>query len=259
MTSAGDWISEDLEPATLLSVQEENGVVTKVYVAPCLEPITKVEPLLERKPELFPEANTLLFHCPFCCNGIRTGGAYKVHLMACERRFAWMMKDGPAVPQLQCSICKETFSSVAALISHRLQHSSPSMNRTCGSCHVMFETELEYRTHLESHLIPRESKDESYEGAYTITKLFNCLFCRKEFLACFRPGQVSRRYACDECVQRLKTQEAEKKPKKRKADLCCDRCGRKYKYEGFLNRHLKTCQVPERYKRKRELEIDEAS
>ncbi|XP_039479820.1 uncharacterized protein LOC120444331 [Drosophila santomea] len=61
MTSANDWISEDLKPATLLSVHEENGVITKVYVAPCLEPKTKVEPLVERKPEVFPEANTLLF------------------------------------------------------------------------------------------------------------------------------------------------------------------------------------------------------
>ncbi|EDV55761.1 transcription factor E4F1 [Drosophila erecta] len=259
MTSASDWISEDLEPGTLLSVQEENGVVTKVYVTPCLEPRIK-EALVERKPEVFPEANTMLFHCPFCCNGIRTGGAYKVHLGACEKRFAWMMKNGPVVPQLQCSICKGTFSSVASLISHRLLHGSPSMNRTCGSCHVKFETELEYRTHLESHLKPRESKDESYEGAYTITKLFDCLFCRKAFLACFRPGQVTRRYACDDCVHRLKAQEAEKKLcVKRKAELSCDRCGRKYKYEGFLNRHLKTCQVPAKYKRKREPESEEAN
>jgi len=252
MTSAGNWISEELEPATLLSIQEDNGIVTKVYVAPCLQPI--------KEEKVFLEDNTQRFHCPLCSNVIRTAGAYKVHLMACQRRLARMMKDVPDVSQHQCNICKKIFSSVDALIGHRLLHGSPSMNRTCASCHVKFGTDLEYRTHLESHLIPCESTDESYEGAYTITKTFNCVFCRTEFKACFKPGQVTRRYACDACIVRLKAQEEEKKILgKRRPELICDRCGKKYKYEGFLHRHLKTCQMPDKCKRKREIEITEVS
>ncbi|EDW48136.1 GM20060 [Drosophila sechellia] len=251
MTSAGDWI-EELEQATLLSIQEDNGIVTKVYVAPCLQP--------RIKKNVFPVDNTQLFHCPFCSIAIRTAGPYKVHLMACKRRWARMMKDAPDVSQQPCSICKKTFSSVDALVSHRLLHGIPSLNRTCAACNVEFETDLEYRTHLESHLIPSESTDESDEGTYTITKTFTCIFCRTEFEASFKPGQVTRRYGCDACVVRLKAQEEEKKIfGKRRAQLSCDRCGKKYKYEGFLHRHLKICQMPDKSKRKREIEINEAS
>ncbi|KAH8347810.1 hypothetical protein KR084_001163 [Drosophila pseudotakahashii] len=261
MTSASDWISVDLEPATLLSVKEENGIVTRVYIAPCSEPRIR-EPLAERKPQVFPERNTLLFHCPYCGNGIRTAGAFKVHLLACERRYERMRKDGRALPPLQCSICKESFATVAALSSHRLIHGDSSTERRCGTCNVKFETTVEYRTHLASHLKTRKSKKESQENsALIVSKIFDCLFCQKRFVAHFKPGQVTRRYACDDCVLRLRSQEVEKKQAeslKRKAVFGCDRCGRNYKYEGFLNRHLNVC-VGGMAKRKREFSNEEVS
>ncbi|XP_017014753.3 transcription factor E4F1 [Drosophila takahashii] len=261
MASAGEWISVDLEPATLLSVKEENGIVTRVYIAPCSEPRIR-EPLAERKPEVFPEENKLLFHCPYCGNGIRTAGAFKVHLLACERRYERMRKEGLAMPPLQCSICKESFATVTALSSHRLLHGGSFIVRRCGTCNEKFEKELEYRKHLSSHLKSRKSKKGSQENSdVTVSKTFDCLFCHKRFEAHFKPGQVTRRYACDACVLRLRSEEGEKKESdslKRKALFGCDRCGRNYKYEGFLNRHLNVC-VGSVEKRKREFSNEEVS
>ncbi|XP_017077772.1 zinc finger protein 317 [Drosophila eugracilis] len=260
MTSDSDWIPMALEPATLLSVTENNGMVTRVYVTPCKEP-SKKKPLAERKTEVFPEENKSLFTCPYCGNGIRTAGAFKVHLKACEKRFETMGIHGTGTPQLHCSICKKTFSTVSSLSSHRLVHGSGPVKRRCAACKINFETELEYRTHLESHLKERKSKDESDDDEYTVSKFFQCLFCRKGFLACFKPGQVSRRYACDDCIKNLKVQEENQKktvPVKKTPTFCCDRCGRLYRYEGFLNRHLKICHEPIA-KKKQKLENKETN
>ncbi|XP_016969919.1 zinc finger protein draculin [Drosophila rhopaloa] len=257
MTSGENWISVELEPATLLSEKEEDGIVTRVFIAPCSEPRIK-KPLAERKPAVFPEDNTLLYHCPFCANGIRTGGAFKVHMLACQRRFKNMQKDGIV---MMCSICKKHFNSVESLGRHRLLHGNMKITRRCGSCNLKFETEVEYRAHLKTHLRSRNSKPVSEDGELTVTKCFNCLFCRKDFLASFRPGQMARRYACDDCVQKIKVKEAESKQTenmKRKADFSCDRCGRMYKLEGFLNRHLKLCQG-RISKRNRKYEIHDVS
>ncbi|XP_016967695.1 zinc finger protein 99 [Drosophila biarmipes] len=243
MASTGEVISVDLQPATLLSVKRENGIETRVYIAPCSEPRIP-EPLAVQKPLSYRDQNTQLFHCTYCGNGIRTAGAFKVHMLACERRFEQMKKNGVLMPSMQCSICQGTFPTVAALRSHRLLH-----NRTkqkCESCHLEYETEVEYRSHLTSYLKTPKSKQDSPENdAFTVSKAFDCLFCRKAFVAHFKRGHVTRRYACDKCVQRLRNQEVERAravPPKRKAELSCHRCGRMYKLEGFLNRHLKFCQ-----------------
>ncbi|XP_017044460.1 zinc finger protein 317 [Drosophila ficusphila] len=233
MTSADDRISVDLEPATLLSVKEENGIVTRVYIAPCSRPRTK-------KAQAFPEETTLLFHCSYCGNGIRTAGAFKVHLLACQRRSERMRESGIVMPQLRCNVCNKNFASVESLVSHRLRHSYFQTKQKCAVCDVSFDTEPEYRAHLESHLRSKKNRGSNS----SVTKIFNCFFCQKPFLASFQPGQVTRRYGCDDCIQKLKTKEAEKeetKPVNRKPDYMCDRCGRRYKYEGFLNRHLNGC------------------
>jgi len=242
MASTGEWITVDLEPATLLSVKEENGIETRVYIAPCSEPKIQ-EPLVKQKPLYIPDKNTLLFHCPYCGNGIRTAGAFKVHMLACERRYKKMKEDGIVMPPLQCSLCQETFPTVAALRDHRVLHGT---KRICESCHAEYETEVEYRTHLTSYLkTPKRKQDSPKDGPSNVSKFFNCLFCRNEFVAHFQPGKVTRRYACDNCVQRLRSQEVDKGrdvPPKRKAEFICYRCGRMYKLEGFLSRHLQVCQ-----------------
>ncbi|KAI8038463.1 transcription factor E4F1 [Drosophila gunungcola] len=257
MTNAEDWISVELEPATLLSEKEEDGIVTRVHIAPCSEPRIR-EPLAEQKPAIFPADSTLLFHCPFCGNGIRTAGAFKVHMLACQRRFEKMEREGIV---MQCSICKETFDSVEAMGSHWLLHDTVQTQRRCVFCHVKFETEPEYRAHLRTHLETRKSQKVSQNGELVVTKCFNCLFCQSNFLASFGPGARARRYACDDCVLQLRDKEAEKRlteTLKRKADYCCDRCGRTYKLEGFLNRHLQLCDG-RIAKKKRDYEIREVS
>ncbi|KAH8319572.1 hypothetical protein KR074_000707, partial [Drosophila pseudoananassae] len=246
MKSAEKKIFTELEAATLLSVTEEKGVVTTIYVAPC----TMKEDLVEPAPEFFPEDNQLMYHCPYCACAIRSANAFKVHLKACpknnenknkeedDKQKKHQQKDGI----YQCIMCAQGFESIPHLYCHILVHGTSLKNLRCGSCNVKFETDEEYQAHLQSHLEPEpgELRTES-----SVTKIFDCIFCRKNFRATFRLGHVTCRYACDDCSKNHKAKESfgiSKLPEQRKKKWTCDRCGRVYKLEGFLLRHKNHCQ-----------------
>ncbi|KAH8401691.1 hypothetical protein KR009_007386 [Drosophila setifemur] len=257
MTSAGHSVSPELEAATLLSVKEENGVITKVYIAPCSS--TSEKPV-ERKPmpAHIPGSNHMMYQCPYCGNGIRTAGAFKVHLNACRRHYERSLDEGhqPEVPELSCTLCHESFVCLDQLLSHMHVHGSVPKKLKCNFCSLKFDSERLYRVHLDSHVRKPEPepKEPHPEKERTVAKIFDCIFCRLIFVAKFKHGEVSRRYACDECGAKQRAKEAERQqsvPGKRKAEWSCVRCGRLYKLEGFLMRHLGQCTGPKSPKKRR--------
>lgn len=234
----------ELEAATLLSVTEENGVVTTIYVAPCS---ASEGEHAEQPPDFFQVDNQLMYHCPYCASTIRTARAFKTHLEACRENCKNKEEDAQQKKLegaiYQCIMCDQSYTSMRHLHCHIMMHGSSLKNLRCGSCSFKFKTEQEYQAHLQSHLGsgPRDLKVVSS----MVSKTFGCIFCRKDFEATFRLGQVSRRYACDDCGKNLKAKGSEGRqslPVKRKLDWKCDRCGRIYKLEGFLLRHMEQCQ-----------------
>lgn len=190
---------------------------------------TYISPLLElpmeenRDPLVLPKECPTPYFCPHCGNGIGSSGAFTMHLRACQRRLPTVLEEEelPAKPQVN--------------------------NR---SCHVKFESK-------EAHLKldkPVKTWNNSKFGP------FRCIFCHQEFEVPFGLGQMRRRYACDECGQKARAEEADRKnkPKIPRKLLGCNRCGKEYKLEGFLVRHQMLCQgiTP---KRKREYEVYEVT
>ncbi|KAH8285296.1 hypothetical protein KR054_007441, partial [Drosophila jambulina] len=217
MASAETWILSEVEKGILLSETEENGVVTRTYIAPMLEP-EKVEipdPLaLPKEPKEYP----MPYFCPHCGNGIGSSGAFTMHLRACQRRLAGA--------------------------SHKEE------------LPVKFEPPPATRRHQELE----QSYPDFKHWSKSIFGPFQCIFCSKEFKVQFADGQVRRRYACDDCGQKARAEEAErqKNPKVTRQTLACDRCGKQYKLEGFLVRHQLLCQGFS-VKKKREYKIHEVT
>ncbi|KAH8366313.1 hypothetical protein KR200_010455, partial [Drosophila serrata] len=201
MASAENWISSEVEQGILLSETEENGIVTRTYIAPMLEH----EKMENKDPLALPKKYPMPYFCPHCGNGIGSSGAFTMHLRACQRRMAGGQRqaDFPAKFEPQPS-----------------QKSYP-------------------------HVKPWR---KTYSGP------FQCIFCSKEFEVKLEHGQGRRRYACDDCGQKARAKEAErqKNPKVKGKSLTCDRCGKKYKLEGFLVRHQILCQGISEKKKKSE-------
>ncbi|KAH8252707.1 hypothetical protein KR032_001446, partial [Drosophila birchii] len=212
MESTETLFSSELEKGILLSETEENGIVTRTYIAPLLEP-EKVE---NPDPLTLPKEYPMPYFCPHCGNGIGSSGAFTMHLRACQRRLAGVhhKEDLPA----------------------------------------KFEQEPATRGHVKLE----KSYTDVKTWRKTFPRPFQCIFCSKDFKVQLEHGQVRRRYACDECGQKARAEEAERKknPKVKRQWLGCDRCGKQYKLEGFLVRHQMVCQGF-KVKRKREYEIHE--
>ncbi|KAH8234238.1 hypothetical protein KR038_004459, partial [Drosophila bunnanda] len=198
MASAETWISSEVEKGILLSETEENGVVTRTYIAPLLEQ----EKMDNSDPLALPKEYPMPYFCPHCGNGIGSSGAFTMHLRACQRRVTGVhhKEDLPVKFEPQSSSGGDL----------KLEKSNPNA----------------------------KSWRKSYSGP------FECIFCSKEFRVQLEHGQVRRRYACDDCGQKARAEEAERQrnPKGKGKTLTCDRCGKMYKLEGFLVRHQLLCQ-----------------
>ncbi|KAH8309014.1 hypothetical protein KR059_004951, partial [Drosophila kikkawai] len=198
MASAEIWISWEEDKGILLSETEENGIVTRTYIAPLTEP-KKVE---NSDTLALPKNYPMPFFCPHCGNGIGSSGAFSMHLRACQRRLGG--------------------------VDHKKILPAKLMPQPATRKHLKLEKSVpDFKHCSKSFPVP-----------------FQCIFCRKDFKVQFEHGQERRRYACDDCGQRARAEEAErqKNPKVKKKTLTCDRCGKQYKLEGFLMRHQVVCQ-----------------
>ncbi|XP_075156115.1 uncharacterized protein LOC142229439 [Haematobia irritans] len=188
--------------------------------------------------------NNKTFYCPNCGNCYSAAGSLKLHMRAC-------MRQKPEVPEEErkCKICNRVFNSVSYLKEHMLRHTGDGPKR-CSRCYRKFVDEEKYNAHMEQHKhqdkLEAEAASLNMEHGFKkmVVKEYTCSFCSQNFTVAFEAGAVKRRYACDPCRDKFSNAEMLKQHKQmvdEKREFSCDRCGRKFVFEGFLQRHIPTC------------------
>ncbi|XP_022226644.1 zinc finger protein 624 [Drosophila obscura] len=184
------------------------------------------------------------FYCPNCGNCYSAAGSLKLHMRACLRQ-----RNDVSAEDRKCSVCSKVFNSVAYLKEHMMRHTGEQPFR-CTRCYRKFIDQQKFSAHMESHKHQDKLEAEAvalaaqHGGKKVVVKEFNCSFCNEDFTVVFDVGQVKRRYACDGCRDKYSNAEALRQHKQlveEKREFTCDRCGRKFVFEGFLQRHLPTC------------------
>ncbi|EDV38599.1 uncharacterized protein Dana_GF19351 [Drosophila ananassae] len=184
------------------------------------------------------------FYCPNCGNCYSAAGSLKLHMRACLRQ-----RNEVSTEDRKCKVCSKVFNSVAYLKEHMMRHTGEQPYR-CTRCYRKFVDESKYAAHMESHKHQDKLEAEAvalaaqHGGKKVVVKEFNCSFCSQNFTVVFDVGQVKRRYACDSCRDKYSNAEALRQHKQQveeKREFSCERCGRKFVFEGFLQRHLPTC------------------
>ncbi|XP_067633912.1 zinc finger protein 668-like [Eurosta solidaginis] len=184
------------------------------------------------------------FYCTNCGNCYSAAGSLKLHTRACVKQRAEVPPE-----ERKCQICNKVFNSVSYLKEHMMRHTGEEPRR-CTRCYRKFIDEEKWKAHMEAHKqqdkldAEAQAFSEHYVGKKIVVKEFTCSFCTKNFMVVFEEGQVKRRYACDDCRDKYSNEEQLKQHKQmiaEKRDFHCDRCGRKFVFEGFLQRHIPTC------------------
>ncbi|BFG02093.1 zinc finger protein 572 [Drosophila madeirensis] len=184
------------------------------------------------------------FYCPNCGNCYSAAGSLKLHMRACLRQ-----RNEISPEDRKCTVCSKVFNSVAYLKEHMMRHTGEQPFR-CTRCYRKFIDQQKFNAHMESHKHQDKLEAEAvalaaqHGGKKVVVKEFNCSFCNEDFTVVFDVGQVKRRYACDSCRNKYSNAEALRQHKQlveEKREFTCDRCGRKFVFEGFLQRHLPTC------------------
>ncbi|XP_017119966.1 zinc finger protein 771 [Drosophila elegans] len=191
-----------------------------------------------------PHARNKTFYCPNCGNCYSAAGSLKLHMRACLRQ-----RNEVSAEDRKCKVCSKVFNSVAYLKEHIMRHTGEQPFR-CTRCYRKFVDEGKYAAHMESHKHQDKLEAEAvalaaqHGGKKVVVKEFQCAFCTQNFTVVFDVGQVKRRYACDACRDKYSNAEALRQHKQQveeKREFSCERCGRKFVFEGFLQRHLPTC------------------
>ncbi|XP_017055029.1 zinc finger protein 25 [Drosophila ficusphila] len=191
-----------------------------------------------------PHARNKTFYCPNCGNCYSAAGSLKLHMRACLRQ-----RNEVSAEDRKCKVCSKVFNSVAYLKEHMMRHTGEQSFR-CTRCYRKFIEEAKYTAHMESHKNQDKLEAEAmalaaqHGGKKVVVKEFQCAFCSQNFTVVFEVGQVKRRYACDACRDKYSNAEALRQHKQQvveKREFSCERCSRKFVFEGFLQRHLPTC------------------
>ncbi|XP_016936699.1 zinc finger protein 771 [Drosophila suzukii] len=191
-----------------------------------------------------PHSRNKTFYCPNCGNCYSAAGSLKLHMRACLRQ-----RNEVSAEDRKCKVCSKVFNSVAYLKEHMMRHTGEQPYR-CTRCYRKFVDEGKYTAHMESHKHQDKLEAEAvalaaqHGGKKVVVKEFECAFCSQNFTVVFDVGQVKRRYACDACREKYSNAEALRQHKQQveeKREFSCERCGRKFVFEGFLQRHLPTC------------------
>ncbi|KAH8289612.1 hypothetical protein KR054_008064 [Drosophila jambulina] len=202
------------------------------------------EGTLEHNADQDANARNKTFYCPNCGNCYSAAGSLKLHMRACLRQ-----RNEVSADDRKCKVCSKIFNSVAYLKEHMMRHTGEQPFR-CTRCYRKFVEESKYVAHIEAHKHQDKLEAEAvamsaqHGGKKVVVKEFNCSFCTQNFTVVFDVGQVKRRYACDACRDKYSNAEALRQHKQtvdEKREFSCSRCGRKFVFEGFLQRHLPTC------------------
>ncbi|TMW47052.1 hypothetical protein DOY81_007868 [Sarcophaga bullata] len=188
--------------------------------------------------------NNKTFYCPNCGNCYSAAGSLKLHMRACLRQ-----KEEVPEEERKCNICNRVFNSPSYLKEHLLRHTGSGPKR-CSRCYRKFIDEDKFKAHMEQHKHQEKLEAEAaaisaqHSGKKVVVKEYTCSFCSQNFTVVFEAGCVKRRYACDPCREKYSNAEMLKQHKQmveEKREFSCDRCGRKFVFEGFLQRHIPTC------------------
>ncbi|KAH8396167.1 hypothetical protein KR222_004279 [Zaprionus bogoriensis] len=202
------------------------------------------EGTIDNSPESDSQSRNKTFYCPNCGNCYSAAGSLKLHMRACLRQ-----RNEVSAEDRKCKECSKIFNSVAYLKEHMMRHTGEQPYR-CTRCYRKFVDEAKYNSHMDSHKHQDKLEAEAealaaqHGGKKVVVKEFTCSFCAQNFTVVFDVGQVKRRYACDTCRDKYSNAEALRQHKQQveeKREFSCDRCGRKFVFEGFLQRHLPTC------------------
>jgi len=202
------------------------------------------EGTIDHSPDSDSQSRNKTFYCPNCGNCYSAAGSLKLHMRACLRQ-----RNEVSAEDRKCTVCSKIFNSVAYLKEHMMRHTGEQPFR-CTRCYRKFVDEAKYNTHMDSHKHQDKLEAEAealaaqHGGKKVVVKEFTCLFCTQNFTVVFDVGQVKRRYACDACRDKYSNAEALRQHKQQveeKREFSCHRCGRKFVFEGFLQRHLPTC------------------
>lgn len=202
------------------------------------------EGTIDNSPESDSQSRNKTFYCPNCGNCYSAAGSLKLHMRACLRQ-----RNEVSAEDRKCKECSKIFNSVAYLKEHMMRHTGEQPFR-CTRCYRKFVDEAKYNSHMDSHKHQDKLEAEAealaaqHGGKKVVVKEFTCSFCAQNFTVVFDVGQVKRRYACDSCRDKYSNAEALRQHKQQveeKREFSCDRCGRKFVFEGFLQRHLPTC------------------
>ncbi|XP_030382210.1 zinc finger protein 771 [Scaptodrosophila lebanonensis] len=205
---------------------------------------TTYEHNLDNSPEHDAQSRSKTFYCPNCGNCYSAAGSLKLHMRACMRQ-----RSEVPTEDRKCKVCSKVFNSVAYLKEHMMRHTGEQPFR-CTRCYRKFVDESKYNAHMDAHKHQDKLEAEAealaaqHGGKKVVVKEFNCSFCSQNFTVVFDVGQVKRRYACDACRDKYSNAEALRRHKQQieeKREFSCERCGRKFVFEGFLQRHLPTC------------------
>ncbi|XP_017871614.1 PREDICTED: zinc finger protein 891 [Drosophila arizonae] len=202
------------------------------------------EGTIDHSPESDSQSRNKTFYCPNCGNCYSAAGSLKLHMRACLRQ-----RNEVSAEDRKCKVCSKIFNSVAYLKEHMMRHTGEQPHR-CTRCYRKFVDEAKYNAHMDSHKHQDKLEAEAealaaqHGGKKVVVKEFTCSFCSQNFTVVFDVGQVKRRYACDACRDKYSNAEALRQHKQQveeKREFSCERCGRKFVFEGFLQRHLPTC------------------
>ncbi|KAL7745715.1 hypothetical protein ACLKA6_009920 [Drosophila palustris] len=202
------------------------------------------EGTIDHSPDSDSQSRNKTFYCPNCGNCYSAAGSLKLHMRACLRQ-----RNEVSAEDRKCKVCSKIFNSVAYLKEHMMRHTGEQPYR-CTRCYRKFVDESKYNTHMDSHKHQDKLEAEAealaaqHGGKKVVVKEFTCSFCSQNFTVVFDVGQVKRRYACDACRDKYSNAEALRQHKQQveeKREFSCHRCGRKFVFEGFLQRHLPTC------------------
>ncbi|KAH8279400.1 hypothetical protein KR026_008868 [Drosophila bipectinata] len=190
------------------------------------------------------DARKKTFHCPNCSNRYNSVGSLKIHYRACLRQ-----RNEAPTENRQCKVCSKVFSTVGYLKKHMLRHTGVQIHK-CFRCYSKFVEESKFAAHMESHKHQDKLEAEAaafrakHGGKKVIVKEFKCSFCFQNFSVVFDVGQVRRRYACDSCRDKHSKEEEmrqNKQQEEKKPGFSCERCGRQFVFQGFLQRHFPKC------------------
>ncbi|XP_017850253.1 zinc finger protein 12 [Drosophila busckii] len=234
---------EELDEDDIVGLEQEDGEQVDEDDEDDMGPII-FEGTIDHSPDSDSQSRNKTFYCPNCGNCYSAAGSLKLHMRACLRQ-----RNEVSAEERKCKVCSKIFNSVAYLKEHMMRHTGEQPYR-CTRCYRKFVDEHKYKTHMEAHKHQDKLEAEAealaaqHGGKKVVVKEFNCSFCAQSFTVVFDVGQVKRRYACDACRDKYSNAEALRQHKQQveeKREFSCERCGRKFVFEGFLQRHLPTC------------------